>query len=97
MNRYTIADAARNDLDEVWYYFGAFSLRTADRLLDGITRHFRLLAKFPEAGPARADIRSDLRFLPVGDYLIFYRVVAEDIEIVRVFHGSRDYGAGDFL
>jgi toxin ParE1/3/4 len=93
---YAIADAARSDLDEIWCYFGSFSLRTADRWLDGITSHFHLLAKFPEAGTARSDIRADLRFLPVGDFLIFYRVVAEDIEILRVFHGSRNYGSADF-
>lgn len=96
MKNYAIADAARSDLDEIWCYFGSFSLRTADRWIDGIAHHFRLLAKFPEAGTARADIRSGLRFLPVGEYLIFYRAVAGNIEIMRVFHGSRDYGAADF-
>jgi toxin ParE1/3/4 len=94
---YAISDAARSDLDEIWLYFGSYSLRSADRWLDGIAHHFRLLARFPEAGTARPDVRPDLRFLPVGDYLIFYRAVADDIEIVRVFHGSRDYGARDFL
>jgi toxin ParE1/3/4 len=31
-----------------------------------------------------------LRSLSVGNYLIFYRPLADGIEIVRVLHGARD-------
>jgi toxin ParE1/3/4 len=34
-----------------------------------------------------------IRRRPFGNYLIFYRVGAEAIEVVHVLHGARDYEA----
>ena len=96
MNTYQISDEARHDLDEIWSYFAGYSLRTTDRWLDEIARCFRLLAEFPEAGQARPDLRPALRFIPAQDFLIFYRSCAEGVQIIRVLHGSRDYGQSDF-
>jgi toxin ParE1/3/4 len=31
-----------------------------------------------------------LRSFPVGNYVVFYRIVPEGIELVRVLHGARD-------
>lgn len=31
----------------------------------------------------------DLRFVPVGNYLILHRQVGDDVEIVRVLHSAR--------
>jgi toxin ParE1/3/4 len=35
---------------------------------------------------------SDVRRVSHGDYLIFYRVTADTVEILHVLHGARDYG-----
>lgn len=40
-------------------------------------------------GVARHDVRKDLRFVPVGNYLILHRQVGDDVEIVRVLHSAR--------
>ena len=34
-----------------------------------------------------------LRSLPVENYLIFYRVRDDTVEVLRVIHGARDLGA----
>jgi toxin ParE1/3/4 len=41
-------------------------------------------------GPERSDIGPGVRALTIGRYLALYRVVGEDVEIVRVVHGARD-------
>jgi plasmid stabilization system protein ParE len=52
---------------------------------------FDLLAKAPSLGHLREDLTSlPVRFWPVGDYLVIYRVQAKAIEIVAVTQGSRD-------
>lgn len=61
----------------------------ADRVVDGIGEKFDVLAKFPNVGRSRADLRSDCRSLPVGNYLLFYRVLPNTVEILRVIHSSR--------
>ena len=40
-------------------------------------------------GPARPDLRADLRYFVAGHYLILYRAQANGVEIVRVLHGAR--------
>lgn len=91
MSVYRIARGAQRDLDEIWSYIGSFDLRAADRWLDSVEERFRLLAANPRAGQARPDLAPGLRFLPIGNYLIFHRPIDYGVEIVRVIHGSRDY------
>lgn len=67
-------------------------MRAADRWLDAVEQRFRILATQPHAGRARPDLAPNLRFLPVGNYLIFHRPIENGVEIARVIHGSRDYG-----
>jgi toxin ParE1/3/4 len=67
-------------------------VRAADHWLDGVERRFKALAKQPQAGQARPGLAPELRFLPVGNYLIFYRPIENGVEIARVIHGARDYG-----
>jgi toxin ParE1/3/4 len=61
----------------------------ADRLLDEIEEKLSLLADNPQLGPARSDIAEDCRYVPVGNYLILYRIIPAGIEVVRVVQGSR--------
>jgi toxin ParE1/3/4 len=44
----------------------------------------------PGMGRKRDDLGKGLRSFPVKKYLIFYRQAKDDIEIVRVLHGSRN-------
>ena len=39
------------------------------------------------------DLRPGLRSFPVGEYVIIYRVEAEDVLILHVIRGSRDIEA----
>ena len=65
----------------------------ADCLLETIDEKCRLLAQMPEMGRKRPDLAPDLRSLPVGHYVIFYRPAPDGIQVIRVLHGSRDIPA----
>jgi len=93
MARVTHTRQAREDLLSIWSYIAADSPAAADRVLDGIDRRCARLGENPKLGPARPDIASELRYFPVGSYLIFYREVSEGVEIVRVLHGARSLQA----
>jgi toxin ParE1/3/4 len=45
----------------------------------------------PGIGVSRDDVRPGLRTFPVGRYLILYRAIGDDAEIVRVVHGARQW------
>jgi len=88
-----LAPKAEDDLDDIWYYTAnaSQSVEIADRLIDSITERFLLLANFPHLGRRRDDdLRLGLRSFPVGEFVILYRVEAEDVRILRVLRGSRD-------
>jgi toxin ParE1/3/4 len=81
---------ARQDLIEIWCHIGRDDPAAADRQLDRIDARCALLAKHPQLGPERADIRPGLRYLVVERYVILYRMVEGGVEIVRVVHGARN-------
>ena len=85
--RYTIR--ARLDLIELWQYIAAEDPAAADRLYERLEAHIRVLETFPQAGPARPEIAADARILIQRPYLILYRLLGDDVQIVRVLHASR--------
>jgi toxin ParE1/3/4 len=64
-------------------------------LIGRIERAFDMLAQRPFAGRARGELVHGLRSFPVGNYLIFYVIVIDGIEVVRVMHGRQDIDADD--
>jgi toxin ParE1/3/4 len=86
---------AQEDLIDIWIWVGADSPRAADELLDGFQGKFDLLESFLHMSAARDDIRQGLRMVVASEYLILYRVLQSEIEIVRVVHGRRDLGELD--
>jgi len=48
------------------------------------------LCSHPNMGRQREELAPRIRSLPYHRYVIFYRVDAKILEIVRVLHGARD-------
>lgn len=82
--------AARRDVMEVMHYIALDSARAAEAWLEGLYKRYDLLAQMPNSGRERPDFGADLRSIPFGNYLIFYRVMESHIEIVRVWHGAQN-------
>ena len=52
------------------------------------------LVLFPESGARVSTVSGanyDVRYLVIGKYLAFYRVVGSEVIIDRVLYGARDY------
>jgi toxin ParE1/3/4 len=90
MGRIQRTPRADQDLEELWFFIAQDDPATADRWIDTLEEKIRLLADNPLMGPARPDIARELRYHPVGNHLLLYRVIQGGIEIVRVVHGARD-------
>jgi ParE toxin of type II toxin-antitoxin system, parDE len=52
--------------------------------------NYQWLAEFPELGRSRDERCQGCRSLLVKKYLVFYRLLPNAIEILRVLHGSRN-------
>jgi len=62
-------------------------------LLDGIEGTIDGLLTFPQANPAREQLRKGLRVTFHSHYAIYYLIQKSEVIIVRVLHGSRDAAA----
>lgn len=83
---------AELDLDAIWSHVAerSGSLKIAGDVVDSITRVFTLLATNPQAGRLRNDIDPDVRSFPIGNYLVYYRLLPNSIVVSRVLHAKRD-------
>jgi toxin ParE1/3/4 len=93
MKPFQVSPRAQADLDEAWDWIAKSSPRAATGWLQKVHKNFRFLSQQPLLGEACPQIRADLRRFVVGQYVIYYRIRDNDIEIVRVLHGARDVDA----
>ncbi len=90
MNRYRLSQQAEQDLGDIWIYLGQQDEIGADRQVARLLDRFPMLAQFPNMGRQRNELLTGLRSFPVKPYIIFYIILPERVEIVRVLHQSRD-------
>ena len=93
MPNVTLRPNAREDLLNIFAWLERESPRVADEFGDMIRSKLDLLAEYPEIGHLREErelANLKLRSHAAGRYLIFYRVVPNGVDIIRVLHGSMD-------
>jgi len=90
VNRYRLSQQAEKDLEDIWIYLGQQDEIGADRQVARLLDRFPMLAQFPNMGRQRNELLTGLRSFPVKPYIIFYIILLERVEIVRVLHQSRD-------
>ena len=82
------------DLDEIFIFIADNSLQAAMELIDRIDASIAGLESFPEMGliakPPRL-ARKGYRVLIVDDYLVFYVLLDDIVEIRRIVSGKRNY------
>jgi toxin ParE1/3/4 len=88
--RISIGRVAKRDVTRIVAWVAERNPRAARAMLQRIDARIAELVVFPDLGRRRDDLAPGLRMVPVEPYLIFYRVVSEEVQIVRVLHGARD-------
>jgi toxin ParE1/3/4 len=82
---------AQLDLDRVVAFIAQDNLSAALRWLSEIEQLFDLLAEQPEVGQEITSRRfGKIRRHVKGSYLIYYRAIANGVQILMVAHGARD-------
>ena len=90
--KYRLSRTAEAELLELWAYIleESQSEKRADKVIGDIVRKFATLADFPNMGRSREELGAGYRSFPVRRHLIYYRLVADGIEISHVLHGAQD-------
>ena len=84
---------ADDDVFAILTYIARDSISRSDSFLETLNERCQLLADNPKMGRTRNELRAGLRSWPIGNFLICYRLLDDDIEIVRVLHGARNIAA----
>jgi toxin ParE1/3/4 len=72
------------------YLAAQSNLASAERFLSTIDSTLQRIAQFPQIGRKRNELYPDLRSFPCDRYLVFYRLLSDDIEVFRVVSGYQD-------
>jgi antitoxin ParD1/3/4/toxin ParE1/3/4 len=91
MPLYKVSPEALDDLQLIGDFIALDSVDAAERVIDQFFETFEQLAAWPKTGHVRTDLTlKNVRFWPVGSYLVVYRDHSDGVQIVAVLHGSRD-------
>jgi len=94
--KFFLSQEALDDLDSIWDYIAQDDAEAADRVVESAYRACAKLATHPHLGPLRRfpdNSLPEIRFFVLTDfpnYLIFYRIAPEGVEVIRVLHAAQD-------
>jgi|SRR5712671_2189603 len=90
MSSYRYSSDANSDIEEIVLYIFDLNPVAAHRFLDSLEETCELLAEHPFIGRSRAELGENVRSFPVGNFLIFYTLAADGINVARIIYGGRD-------
>lgn len=89
---------ARQELEDIAVHIGQRRPAAARRFLQAAQKAYDLLASMPESGTLWAAEQAAFAavcYFPIPrypNYVIFYRPLADGIEVLHILHGARDLG-----
>ena len=92
MAKYRFTNKAVEDLSDIWdYTLETWSERQADLYYEMLIGFCEDIAEHPEFGKHYDEITEELYGFRANSHIIFYRRVSQDeIEVIRILHGSMD-------
>lgn len=91
MKKFRLSAEIESDLNEIWLFVAQDNPDAANRLIELFLEKFLLIGKQPQIGRLRGDVKTELRSLSAGNYIIFYRDTESYVEFIRIIHGARDF------
>lgn len=91
-----IFPTAKRDMEDVISYLNTLSPDAALRYYDLLVNEIASLAKMPEHCPRPKDLAlaaKGYRYLIVKNYLVFYVVAGDTVQIRRILYARRNYQA----
>ncbi len=91
-----IFPTAKQDLEEVIGYLNTLSPDAASKYYDLLVEEIASLSKMPERCPKPKDLAlavKGYRYLIVKNYLVFYVIIGDTVQIRRILYARRDYRA----
>ena len=90
--RFILSPRAQTDLEEIWDYTVArWGLDQAETYTRQLWECIKAAAARPSIGRECADLRPGYYKVSSGSHVLFYRLIADGIDVVRILHERMDY------
>lgn len=90
MSHLRLTPAAEEDLLDILNHIASHRPLTARKWYDTLRNKCEFLSLNTELGQRRPELNIDCRSFSVNRWVIYYRIVGQDVEILRVLDGARD-------
>lgn len=91
MANYLLSPEAARSIAEIDNYTAKqFGPKQAVRYLENLLDCFEFIAEDPQRGMHRPELKLDYFSYFVGSHTVYYRVVAEQIQVIDVLHQSME-------
>ena len=89
MTEYRLSEAAKQDMADIALYGDEnFGPAQSNRYIDELESHFSSLAAYPKLYPEVIWIRSGYRRSVCGSHSVYYRIVNNQVEVMRILRGQ---------
>lgn len=89
--RLTLTPLAEQDLEAIGDYIAADNPNRAVSFIRELRDQCQRISANPLGYRLRSELGEDVRSCAHHNYVIFFAVTVEDVTIVRVLHGARDF------
>ncbi|MEO6787694.1 MAG: type II toxin-antitoxin system RelE/ParE family toxin [Chthoniobacteraceae bacterium] len=93
MSGYELTQRAHCDIEEIDDFLAERDPKAAREFIIRVIEVFELLAQHPEAGRRRPELKVSVRSFPLRSHIVYYRIAAQCVQILRVGHAARDANA----
>lgn len=96
MKQLVISEAARRDLIDIGDHIAEDNPERSITFVDELEAKAGKAGERPSSFPAREDLGPGVRSALHRSYNIFFREGPEEVRILRILHGARDFSRIDF-
>jgi toxin ParE1/3/4 len=90
--RFVLSPRAQADLNEIWGYTeDRWGVAQAETYTRALWQRIETVAAQPSMGEDCSDIRTGYRKISCGSHVLFYRLTADGIDVVRILHERMDF------
>lgn len=90
MGKYIVTSDCESHINDIINYIADDNVNAAIAFHERLKDIFRLICQNPIMGRERPELSEGLRSFAVGRYVVFYKVWAGEVAIVRVVDAARD-------
>ena len=85
-------EAARAQLRDIHSFVARSSPQYAKKLVDRLTRRSQQIGAFPQSGRVVPDVNDvNVREVLEGPYRIIYHILDDQVDVIAVVHGARNW------